>query len=488
MKETDFIVHGGKLEFCGEELVASADRDTYAFLADRAPNDFIFRCEVMLLTDSESGVYFRAKGKNGVEWIVGYYLAVNPADNSVSLWKVNGGDRDNRIYQKMRYPFKKNVWYEIKIVMAGKDVQIYFNNFLLDKEPYPKFDFELGHYTHGTVGFHFGSGAAKFRNVSVTPYTAVPLDPDDSYQNPIVYGADPDILYHDGTYYLYFTDTSDMSMFQCYKSDDLVHWSDPIVVFDGKDGWGNNEYMSPNVTYKNGWFYMFYASHTAKDENGRRRAQVAYASARSPLGPFKNPVKKPLHDDAQEIGGHPFVDTDGRAYITVVRFNKGNEIWAYEVDMNDGIITPKDETIVKLMVATEDWERDYANIVEGGVIFRHNGLYYMMYAGGHYKGQYGEGYATAASPLGPYIKYEYNPIVRSSALARGVGDSIIAPAPDGGMLMFYHQHYSTMEISPRWVRMDRMKFVPDEDGGPDHLVVCGPTMTRQKAFGLCKKK
>ena len=45
--------------------------------------------------------------------------------------------------------------------------------------------------------------------------------------------------------------------------------------------------------------------------------------------------------------------------------------------------------------------------------------------------------------------------------------------------MFYHQHYSTTEISPRWIRMDRMKFVK-VDGGPDVMVVNGPTMTPQK--------
>ena len=51
--------------------------------------------------------------------------------------------------------------------------------------------------------------------------------------------------------------------------------------------------------------------------------------------------------------------------------------------------------------------------------------------------------------------------------------------PDGGWVMFYHQHFSPLEISPRQIRMDRMKFVKVDDG-PDVMVVNGPTMTPQK--------
>ena len=297
----------------------------------------------------------------------------------------------------------------------------------------------------------------------------------------MVYGADPDILYHDGTYYLYYTDTQDMTLFQCYTSKDLIHWSEPVVVFHGKDGWGNNEYMSPNVIYKDGLFYMFYASHTAPDPiTGRREAHVAFASSASPLGPFKSATMQPLHTDVQEIGGHPFLDTDGRTYLTVVRFNKGNEIWAYEVKMENGVVTPLDDTIVRLLVPTEPWECDYARIVEGGVILKHKGLYYMIYAGSHYKGDYGEGVAIAEKPLGPYRKYKYNPILRATAFTRGTGDSVYTRTADGRYIMFYHQHFSTTEISPRHICYDAMKFVETGDGSPDVIVVHGPTTAPQE--------
>lgn len=455
---------------------------TVLFDTERAPENFAFSCEIKLCEDGEAGMYFRAQGKNGAAWVVGYFFSVNAADGAVKISKINGGDRDNVVLGHMRYPFEKGVWYNMRVEMRGTHARLWFDNFKLDADPYPKYDMTLRHFSRGVCGLDLGGGAAAFRGVKLEEIDAEPAwTPDNCYQNPVVYGADPDILYHDGTYYLYYTDTQDMTLFQCYTSKDLIHWSEPVVVFHGKDGWGNNEYMSPNVICKDGLFYMFYASHTAPDPvTGKREAHVAFASSASPLGPFRSATMQPLHTDVQEIGGHPFLDTDGRTYLTVVRFNKGNEIWAYEIKMENGVVTPLDDTLVRLLVPTEPWECDYARIVEGGVIMKHKELYYMIYAGSHYKGDYGEGVAVAEKPLGPYRKYKYNPILRATAFTRGTGDSVYTRTADGRYIMFYHQHFSTTEISPRQICYDPMKFVETGDGSPDVIVVHGPTTAPQE--------
>ncbi len=470
----------GVLSARGSEFYTSASDRAALFAEGSAPKNFAFECEIRLVRDGEAGVYFRAQGKNGFDWIAGYYLSVNAADGSVKLRNVNGGDHSESVIASMRYPFGKGRWYKIRVEMRGSSAKIWFNNFTDESDPYPKFDLELRHFPRGTVGLEFGCGTARFRGVSLEEIDGgTAADADGFYRNPVIYGADPDIMYYDGTYYLYFTDTQDMSLFQCYTSKDLIHWSQPHVVFHGSDGWGNNEYMSPNVFFKDGIFYMLYASHTAPDANGRRRVQVAFASSDSPLGPFRSKTGRPLHEDIQEIGGHPFVDDDGRVYLTVVRFNNGNEIWAYEVRAEDGVITPLDGTLTRLLVPEEEWECDYARVVEGGVIMKHKGLYYMMYAGSHYKGSYAEGYAVSENPLGPYRKYKYNPILRSTGFTRGTGDSVYVKTPGGKYIMFYHQHFSPTEISPRYICYDEMKFV-ETGSGEDVLVVHGPTMTPQK--------
>ena len=475
------ISYGGSIQEKDGVFPSEKDVDTFAFYDEPTPNGYCFKAKIKLKKEGRAGLYFRTVCRNGIEWFVGYAFLVDAGDHTISLIKVSRGDHVEKVLGQMRYPFELDQWYEIKVLQEGKNTRLYFNNFLHDDDPYPKFDLELGHFMKGHAGLSFGEGVAEFKEVELSPYHFEVLNKDNSFKNPIVYGADPDIMYFDGTYYLYFTDTADMHIFQCYTSKDLIHWSEPIVIFHGKDGWGNNEYMSPNVIYKDGWFYMFYASHTAYDEKGNRRVHVTYATSRSPLGPFVSQDKLPLHNDVQEIGGAPFVDDDGRCYLSVVRFKDGGNVcWIMEIELKDGKVIVKEDTVTCMFEATEDWEKDYANIVEGAVICKHNGLYYAMYAGSHYKGSYAEGYAIAKHPLGPWKKYEFNPILRSHFQTRAVGDSVWCKSPNGKeLVMFYHQHYSTTEISPRWIRMDRMKFVKVDDG-PDVMVVNGPTMTPQK--------
>ena len=91
-----------------------------------------------------------------------------------------------------------------------------------------------------------------------------------------------------------------------------------------------------------------------------------------------------------------------------------------------------------------------------------------------------QSYAVAEHILGPYTKYAYNEILTHNAAVDGVGDGIFIPSPDGKELfMVYHSHAALGKVEPRQTRIDRVKFVPDENGGPDILTVCGPTTTPQ---------
>ena len=67
---------------------------TVLFDTERAPENFAFSCEIKLCEDGEAGMYFRAQGKNGAAWVVGYFFSVNAADGAVKISKINGGDRD----------------------------------------------------------------------------------------------------------------------------------------------------------------------------------------------------------------------------------------------------------------------------------------------------------------------------------------------------------------------------------------------------------
>ena len=41
-------------------------------------------------------------------------------------------------------------------------------------------------------------------------------------------------------------------------------------------------------------------------------------------------------NDVHEIGGHPFVDDDGKVYVTLCRFDFGSNLYIEEVTVKDG--------------------------------------------------------------------------------------------------------------------------------------------------------
>lgn len=288
--------------------------------------------------------------------------------------------------------------------------------------------------------------------------------------------ADPYILNHEGTYYLYGTGSK--KGIRVYKSVDLVNWSAAAGVTDGfaldsADVWGNHSFWAPEVYHLNGKFYMFYSVMT----------RLAIAESDSPLGPFIQKVKKPLHPEIPEIDSHLFIDTDGKKYLYFVRFTGGNEIWMAE--MKDDLSGIKEETLTRCFGVSEPWEKTprkpVAKVAEGPFILKHNKLYYLFYSANHYKSQdYAVGYAVSASPYGPFVKYENNPIlIGDGKTIFGTGHHSFFTSNSGQLYIVYHSHKSGEAIQPRTTCLDRCDFVKDGENKPDKFVVFGPTSTPQ---------
>ncbi|MBQ4151368.1 MAG: family 43 glycosylhydrolase [Clostridia bacterium] len=313
----------------------------------------------------------------------------------------------------------------------------------------------------------------------------------ETYVNPVTYGADPEILYHDGTFYLYTLHHpfGSKCSVRVRTSKNLYDWEEAGFAFEITEDSPIHYFMSPNVFYKDGWFYLLIASQFAGGY-GPTEFRVFYASARSPLGPFVMNKEKPYVNTEPEIGGAPFVDDDGRVYITTVRFGGGNHIYIQELDAKDGVLEKKRDA-VHCISPTEHYEIDeWAPISEGGVITKHNGYYYMMYASGHFRGHYGESYAISKDIYGPYTKYKYNEVLASNRYVEGAGDCMFVVCPDlEENYVVYHKHSDRANNKgfDRDICIDRFYFVPSEDGGPDVLRVYGPTDTPVPAPKFKKK-
>jgi uncharacterized repeat protein (TIGR02543 family) len=290
--------------------------------------------------------------------------------------------------------------------------------------------------------------------------------------------ADPYILKYNGKYYLYGTGGNDG--IRVYQSDDMVKWSNAVGAVNGyalhKDYvWGDKWFWAPEVYYLNGKFYMFYSAEE----------KISVAESVSPLGPFSQSTldKKPFHENIKEIDTHLFIDDNGKKYLYFVRFTNGNEIWVAE--LNDDLRSIKESTLVRCIGTSQNWEKStlepYPNskVNEGPFVLKHNGWYYLTYSANHYANpNYGVGYATSKSPLGPWTKYSGNPILIGNDNIKGVGHHSFVTVSDGCHYIVYHSHLNTTTVQPRKLAIDRYEFVPASSGA-DIIKVYGPTTTTQ---------
>ncbi len=393
---------------------------------------------------------------------VGYAFQIDAASDTVLVTRVTGWK--TKYAARYSLPITEGKEYPVGVSLSDGVCRFFFSY-----EDYPLFE-----------GAMTDKEAAVSASFSFTPVLAdAPAAPEKTYKNPVTAGADPEIFFEDGVYYLYTFGGGNVSY---QTSTDLCTWSEKTVCLTPKaDIPTLTSFMSPNIFKSGDTYYLLIASKT----EGIPKERIRYATASSPKGPFTMKGENGYVNNVQEIGGAPFIDDDGRIYLTTVRFGGGNHVYIQEIKAENGTITPV--TSGKLVINPDQYYEidDYGKIAEGGVITKHNGLYYMLYASGHYKGHYGEACAVSENVLGPYTKIGHNEVLSFTASADGVGDCVFVNSPDGSELFVaYHKHTAVgNEGSSRSICIDRVVFVPDPDGGPDLLRIVGPTSTPQKAPG-----
>ncbi len=461
---------GGSVTLSGLAFAASADAavtdgtltaGTVLSAADfGSAADFAadIRCERRML------FYFGMRdAKNG------FAAEINRAEETVVLYAVRDGAF---VWLGERHVPVTDDFCRLRARVRDEVVSVWYDCYGESDDLYPLIELAQDGAAAGRFGVLCEGGEAK--NFTVTG--AGEAYAGKTFVNPVCYGADPDVLYHDGVYYLYIRKVVGDDPFTVYTSTDMVNWTERGGVYKWQKGWSSKyHFMSPNVFYCDGMFYLLFQ---AWNNDTDKSARLFYASAKSPLGPFEGCTM--LHD-VHEIGGHPFVDDDGKVYITLCRFDFGSNLYIEEVTVKDGVITPKPETCKLILYPQTAYEvNGRGRTVEGGVPWKHGGYYYMFYAVGSYKLHYGQSYAVSKNIYGPYEKYEYNPFLVYNAAVDGPGDAVILPSPDGEELyLVYHQHNAIGTVSPRMTCIDRLKFVPNPDGGPDVPVTAGPSSTPQ---------
>lgn len=466
--EPEIITSADGWDFVGGEWIMNENQMSInsaelkaALTKENAPDSFTYQAEVYMDKRGEAGLLFCA-AQNEDGSLNGYYFAADVTTQKVMIYKIFKDKRT--IIADKKLTLEIETWYDVHIDFSKGRIYCYWLNNKNDPNPYPQFDLYDDLYWNGKTGVQSVNGAS-FRNMSVAEYvSSAPLS---TYRNPLKENsADPFVLLHDGVYYLYATSSD--SGFKVFSSSDMSSWKDEGWALKAEDSWGNKWFWAPEIIVKDGIFYMYYSVEE----------HLCVATSDSPLGPFKQEVKEPFHTNIKEIDGHVFLDDDGKYYIYFVRFDNGNNIWG--AGLNDDMSSIKQDTLVRLLTPTKDWEKSMYPVVEGPYILKHEGIYYLTYSGDHYQSPgYGVGYAISASPLGQFVKHKNNPIMQSNTIVHGSGHHSFVRSQDGTELfMVYHIHNSTAEVHPRRTSIDRVKFVP-VDGEAAELIVYGPTLTAQ---------
>jgi arabinoxylan arabinofuranohydrolase len=193
----------------------------------------------------------------------------------------------------------------------------------------------------------------------------------------------------------------DMVDWHAFSSTDLEHWTDHGIIFGVKDlTWASKYAWAPDCISRNGKYYFYFPADF----------QIGVAVSKSPAGPFKDALGKPLI--ARNEGGTTamdpciFIDDDGQAYL----YYGQNDLRVVKLDKD--MITKKGE-ITNIPVK---------NFHEGIWMHKRNGLYYLSYPsdkGDSIANQLE--YSIGKTPYGPF---EYKGIILDNR-SRNVHHSIV---------------------------------------------------------------
>ena len=256
--------------------------------------------------------------------------------------------------------------------------------------------------------------------------------------------GDPFILRHGEKYYLYATSAKDG--FRCYESDDLTDWKDAGYCYRDS-AWGEDCFWAPEVYGRNGKFYMLYTARWKKNHSLR----IGLAVSDDPKRPFRDVKAGPLFDlGYAAIDATLFLDDDGREYLYFVRDSSENiidgihtsVIYGAEIDSLDFSFRSEPVKISAPDCPLERPPECEWCWNEGPALWKHNGRYYLNYSiNGYASPDYCVGCAEADSPLGPFVKYRHNPILRRGEVDfSGPGHNAFFTDKNGKLYTSFHIH------------------------------------------------
>jgi len=262
--------------------------------------------------------------------------------------------------------------------------------------------------------------------------------------------ADPAIRVFGDTYYLYptsdkpFWQTTDFSV---WSSKNLVDWTRHPKVLDVSTDltWAYIEAWAPDAIERNGTYYFYFCA----------QGNIGVATARSPLGPFKDALGKPLIAKGtgvrtNTIDPYPFIDDDGQAFLY---YGNGELANVYKLKADMITLDGKVATIAL---------RDHR---EAPVVFKRGGKYYFMWSIDDARSpNYRVGWGMADSPLGPVTSPVKDFIVlqkNGPAVATAHHSVVNVPGTDRWYVAYHRHALPAGSGYQRETVLVKMEFNPD---------------------------
>lgn len=259
-----------------------------------------------------------------------------------------------------------------------------------------------------------------------------------TYVNP-VYDQDfpdPAVLRVGTTYHAYATQGAGKNI-QTLTSPDLVHWRPGPDALPALGSWANaGNTWAPEVIAIGSNYVMYYVARSA--DAGVQC--IGRATASAPGGPFTDKASRPLVCQSAlggSIDADPIRAKDGSLYLYWK--NDGNccgkpvHLWGQRLSADGSALVGRP---VALMTNAKAWQ---GTLVEAPEMVFHGGSYVLFYSANNYaSADYGIGYATCRTPLGPCTDRSNASIVASNDVAAGPGHCFVVVTPSGATWLLYH--------------------------------------------------
>jgi beta-xylosidase len=276
--------------------------------------------------------------------------------------------------------------------------------------------------------------------------------------NPILPGkyADPEAHVFNNAYWIFPTYSApydEQRFMDAFSSRDLVTWTKHERVLDIADiPWAKRALWAPSVIEKDGWYYLFFGANDIQSD--QELGGIGVARSRSPAGPFKDYLGRPLidkfHNGAQPIDQMVFRDRDGAYYIVYGGWRHCNI--ARLTDDFTGFVPFADGTIFK-----EITPKGY---VEGAYMMMVGDQYYFMWSEGGWTGpDYAVAYAVGTSSFGPFERVG-TILKQDPTVATGAGHHSVLRSPASGKsyIVYHRRPLGETDRNYRVVSIEDLRF------------------------------